>query len=194
MPTQPTIGVLALQGDFAAHARRLAQLNCPWREVRTPQQLATVAGIILPGGESTTLLKLLASSGLDAAIQDFHRVGRPIFGTCAGVILLARHVANPEQNSLGILQVSVERNSYGRQVDSFETRGRWTGLGGPKSIEMLFIRAPRITRIEAGVEVLATHGDETALVQQANVLGATFHPELTGDYTVHEHFVEMCRH
>jgi 5'-phosphate synthase pdxT subunit len=193
MSTKP-IGVLALQGDFAAHGRRLSDLGHAWREVRTAAQLENVAGLIIPGGESTTLLKLIAAGRLEPALRAFHARGRPVFGTCAGVILLATHVTHPEQPSFGLLDVTVERNSYGRQVDSFEAQGNWFGPGRPRALELVFIRAPRITSVGSGVTVLASHGSETVLVQQGRVLGATFHPELTADSTVHRYFVDLCGH
>lgn len=189
------VGVLALQGDFAAHGRMLDRIGCAWVEVRRPEQLRDAAGLVIPGGESTTLLKLLASGGMEPAIREFHATGRPIFGTCAGVILLATEVTGPPQHSLGLLDVTVERNSYGRQVDSFETFGPYAADGdvAERPIEMVFIRAPRITRVGSSVRILARHGDEPVLVATPTVLGATFHPEMTGDTTVHESFVRMCR-
>jgi 5'-phosphate synthase pdxT subunit len=193
--TSLTIGVLALQGDFAAHGRVLERLGVRWMEVRKPEQLADVAGLIIPGGESTTLLKLIGSCNFESALREFHAAGKPIFGTCAGVILLATEVTRPSQHCLGLLDVTVERNSYGRQVDSFETRGEYcgNGHGGERPLEMVFIRAPRITRVGPDVRVLARHDGDPVLVGTATVLGATFHPELTADSTVHESFLAMCR-
>lgn len=189
------IGVLALQGDFAAHGRMLARIGCPWVEVRKPSQLAEVSGLIIPGGESTTLLKLIGTNNMEPAIREFHAAGKPIFGTCAGVILLATEVTNPSQHSLGLLDVTVERNSYGRQVDSFEAPGEYfmNGHGTARPLEMVFIRAPRITRVGAGVHVVARHENEPVLVQSGTLLGATFHPEMTSDTTVHESFVALCQ-
>jgi 5'-phosphate synthase pdxT subunit len=191
----PIIGILALQGDFAAHGRMLERINCPTVEIRKPTQLDDVSGLIIPGGESTTLLKLIDRGGFEAALRDFHAAGKPIFGTCAGVILLATHVTHPVQHSLGLLDVTVERNSYGRQIDSFESRGEYwaNGRGDARPLEMVFIRAPRITRVGDGVRVLARHTGEPVLVADSGLLGATFHPEMTGDSTVHESFVAMCR-
>jgi 5'-phosphate synthase pdxT subunit len=173
----------------------LDRIGCPWVEVRKAAQLQDVVGLIIPGGESTTLLKLLAACNLEPAIRDFHAAGRPIFGTCAGVILLATEVTNPAQHSLGLLDVTVERNSYGRQVDSFESFGPYMAGGdaAQRPIEMVFIRAPRITRVGPGVHILARHGSEPVLVATPTLLGATFHPEMTSDTTVHESFVHMCR-
>lgn len=189
------IGVLALQGDFAAHGRILERIDCPWVEVRKPSQLADVAGLIIPGGESTTLLKLMATCDMEPALREFHAAGKPIFGTCAGVILLAKEVTNPSQHCLGLLDVTVERNSYGRQVDSFEAQGEYSANGHStaRPLEMVFIRAPRISRVGPGVRVLARHDNEPVLVSAPLLLGATFHPEMTSDPTVHESFVAMCR-
>jgi 5'-phosphate synthase pdxT subunit len=192
---QRTIGVLALQGDFAAHRRILSQVGCASVEVRKTSQLGDVAGLIIPGGESTTLLKLMAATNFEPALHAFHAAGRPIFGTCAGIILLATDVTNPVQHSLGLLDVTVERNSYGRQIDSFEAKGAMS-TDGPNSvqpIEMVFIRAPRIVRVGTGVQVLARHQNEPVLVKTANILGATFHPEMTSDPAVHQLFITMCR-
>lgn len=190
-----TIGVLALQGDFAAHGRMLNRIECPWAEVRKPSQLAEVNGLIIPGGESTTLLKLMATCDMEPALREFHAAGNPIFGTCAGVILLAKEVTNPSQHCLGLLDVTVERNSYGRQVDSFETHGEYSANGDSttRPLEMVFIRAPRIIRVGPGVRVLARHENEPVLVSAPHLLGATFHPEMTADPTVHESFVAMCQ-
>jgi 5'-phosphate synthase pdxT subunit len=189
------VGVLALQGDFAAHGRMLERLCCPWVEVRKPAQLHGVAGLIIPGGESTTLLKLMARCDMEPAIREFHAAGKPIFATCAGVIVLANEVTNPSQHCMGLLDLTVERNSYGRQVDSFEALGRYrdNGSGAERPLEMVFIRAPRIVRVGSGVRVLAWHNDEPVLVATPTVLGATFHPELTVDSTVHSAFVAMAR-
>jgi 5'-phosphate synthase pdxT subunit len=190
-----TVGVLALQGDFAAHGRMLDRIGSPWVEVRKPSQLAHIAGLIIPGGESTTLLKLMATCNMEPAIREFHAAGKPIFGTCAGLILLANEVTNPSQPCLGLLDVGVERNSYGRQVDSFESHGEYSANGEStaRPLEMVFIRAPRITRVGAGVRVLARHDNEPVLVSAPLLLGATFHPEMTSDTTVHESFVALCR-
>jgi 5'-phosphate synthase pdxT subunit len=191
------IGVLALQGDFAMHARALAR--CRDRdgspvevvEVRKPEQLEGLDGLIMPGGESTTLLKLMDFWGFVPALEKFHGAGRPIFGTCAGLILLSREVTSPAQFSLGFIDLSVERNAYGRQRESFEAHGTAELDGQPAPIEMVFIRAPRIRRIGAGVQTLARHGDEAVMARQGSVLVATFHPELTDDPTVHEYFCRM---
>jgi len=192
------IGVLALQGDFARHARALQK--CGSRpsaievvEIRKPEQLQDIDGLIMPGGESTTLLKLMDAWGFVPALEKFHAGGKPIFGTCAGLILTARDVANPAQFSLGLIDVGVERNAYGRQRESFEAAGTAVLDGRPVPIEMVFIRAPRIRRVGPGVETLARHGDEPVMARQGSVLVATFHPELTDDPTVHEYFCRMVK-
>ena len=185
------IGVLALQGDFDRHAKALARCGVEAVEVRKPAELADVDGLIIPGGESTTLLKLMEAWGFVPALEKFHAEGRPILGTCAGLILLARDVDNPRQFSLDFIDVGVERNAYGRQRESFEARGSASLEGRPTPVEMVFIRAPRIRRVGAGVETLAHHADEPVLARQGSVLVATFHPELTDDPTIHEYFCAM---
>jgi len=182
--------VLALQGDFSLHVQALAQCGAETVEVRKPKQLADVDGLVIPGGESTTLLKLMEVWGFVPALQQYHAAGKPMFGTCAGLILLARDVENPRQFSLGLIDVGVERNAYGRQRESFETRGVAMLDGRRVPIEMVFIRAPRIRRLGPDVRTLAEHQGETVMAQEGLVLVATFHPELTDDPTVHRHF---CR-
>jgi 5'-phosphate synthase pdxT subunit len=187
------IGVLALQGDFALHARALARCGTGVEvvEVRKPEELDDLDGLIIPGGESTTLLKLMDAWGFVPALEKFHAGGRPVFGTCAGLILLARDVTSPRQFSLGLIDVGVERNAYGRQRESFEAAGT-AELGGPPApIEMVFIRAPRIRRVGDDVQTLARHADEPVLARQGTVLVATFHPELTDDATIHRYFCRM---
>ncbi|TMQ24054.1 MAG: pyridoxal 5'-phosphate synthase glutaminase subunit PdxT [Candidatus Rokuibacteriota bacterium] len=187
------IGVLALQGDFALHAKALQRCGADAVEVRKPEQLHDVDGLIIPGGESTTLLKLMNEWGFVPALEKFHAAGKPIFGTCAGLIVTARDVTNPPQLSLGLIDVGVERNAYGRQRESFETGGTATLDGRRVPIEMVFIRAPRIRRVGPGVETLAAHGDEPVMARQGSVLVATFHPELTDDPTVHRYFCQMVK-
>jgi 5'-phosphate synthase pdxT subunit len=187
------IGVLALQGDFSLHARALARCGAEAVEVRKPEQLADLDGLIMPGGESTTLLKLMQEWGFVPALEKFHRAGKPIFGTCAGLILLARDVENPRQLSLGFIDVAVERNAYGRQRESFEAEGTATLNGRGVPLEMVFIRAPRIRRTGPGVETLASHGGDVVMAREGSVLVATFHPELTDDATVHAYFCEMVK-
>jgi 5'-phosphate synthase pdxT subunit len=193
MSERVRIGVLALQGDFALHAAALARCGAEAVEVRKPAELADVDGLIIPGGESTTLLKLMEAWGFVPAIEKLHAEGRPIFGTCAGLIVLAREVENPRQFSLGLIDVTVERNAYGRQRESFEAPGTAALDGRPQPLEMVFIRAPRITRVGPGVATLAEHRGEPVLVRQGTVLAATFHPELTDDTAVHEYFCRLVR-
>lgn len=185
------VGVLALQGDFALHARALARLGVASVEVRKPETLEAVDGLVIPGGESTTLLRLMAEWDFAPAVERFHRGGKPIFGTCAGLILLAREVTGPVQPSLGLIDVAVERNAYGRQRESFEAAGVAALDGEVTDVPMVFIRAPRIRRVGPGVEVLARIGDEPVLARQGSALVATFHPELTDDPTVHRAFCRM---
>ena len=183
-----TIGVLAIQGDFDAHRRRLEQLGAQTLLVKKPEQLDSVDALIIPGGESTTFLKFLEQGGFLEKLRDFVRA-KPAFGTCAGAILLAREVENPPQASLGALDVSIRRNAYGRQLESSIRFGK-TRLG-EEPLEMVFIRAPRLERLGEGVEVLATDGDEPVLVRQGRILASTFHPELSADTRVHAAFLKL---
>lgn len=185
------VGVLALQGDFAAHVRALAKEGIRAEEVRYPAQLAELGGLILPGGESTTLLRLAADRGFEDPLRRFHERGGTILGTCAGAILVAGRVLNPEQRSFAFIDIDVERNAYGRQKESFETREPAPFFGGAP-LEMVFIRAPRIRRTGPGVEILAARGGEPVLVRQGSVLASTFHPELTEDRRLHRLFATMA--
>jgi 5'-phosphate synthase pdxT subunit len=185
--------VLAIQGDFEAHAAALARLGADAVEVRRPDQLAGLDGLVIPGGESTTLLKLMAEWHFVPALEKFRAAGRPLFGTCAGLILLAREVANPPQFSLGFIDVDVERNAYGRQRESFEACGTARLNGTTTPIDMVFIRAPRISRVGQDVDVLARHDQTPVMARQGHVLVASFHPEVTGDDAVHRYFCEMVR-
>lgn len=185
------IGVLALQGAFDVHAAAVQRLGATAALVRSPEQLGNLDGLILPGGESTTLLKHLERDGFFDALAAFVQ-NRPTFGTCAGCILLAKDVHNPPQRSFGVLDVSVERNAYGRQIDSTIVLTPTTLPGGP--LEAVFIRAPRIGRVGANVEVLARREDSPVLVQQEHLLAATFHPELSVDDRIHQHFLDLVRH
>jgi pyridoxal 5'-phosphate synthase pdxT subunit len=184
------IGVVAIQGDFAAHAAMLRELGAETVEVRTVQDLEGCSGIVLPGGESTTQLQFLKEEGLFDAIRKFSRRGGAIFGTCAGAILLAAKVNNPPQESLGLLDMTVLRNGYGRQLASDVFFGPSTLK--PQPLEMVFIRGPIIEEVGKDIAVLARHEGKPALVEKGNVLAATFHPELTDDTTVHEHFLQMA--
>jgi len=188
-----TIGVLALQGDFDLHRKALARIGEESVEVRLPRELEQVDGLIMPGGESTTLLKLLDTWGFVPALEQFHASGRPIFGTCAGLILLAREVESPRQSSLGLIDLTAERNAYGRQKESFETEVVADLGQGPRRLKMVFIRAPRIRRMGPAVIPLVTHRGECVMARQGTVLVAAFHPELTDDETVHGYFAAMVR-
>ncbi len=190
MNPHPRIGVLALQGAFEVHANRLAELGAHTRLVRKPEDLEDLDGLVIPGGESTTFLKHLERAGFYDLLNDFvHR--KPVFGTCAGCILLAREVTNPPQRSFAVLDATVERNAYGRQNDS-SIRLEETSLpGGP--LEAVYIRAPRLSNLGPEVETLATREGAPTLVRQGRILAATFHPELCEDRRVHELFLHMVR-
>jgi pyridoxal 5'-phosphate synthase pdxT subunit len=188
--TGPRIGVLAIQGDFDAHATALREAGAEPVLVRKPDELATVEGLIIPGGESTTFLKFLERDGFLGALEDFVR-SKPTFGTCAGCILLAKEVTHPTQQSLGVLDITVERNAYGRQIDSVIEMGPTTLEGGP--MELVYIRAPRIVKTGPGVEILAERDGFPVLVEQNHLMAATFHPELSSDRRVHRRFVELVR-
>lgn len=183
-----TLGVLALQGDFEAHAGALHSAGIEVRCVRRCAELAGLAGLVLPGGESTALLRLMEDEPWFEALGRFHGEGGALLGTCAGAILLAREVL-PRQPSLGLLDAVVERNAYGRQVDSFETRLAVPALGAP--LDAVFIRAPRIGVTGRGVEILARFGNQPVLVRQGRVVAATFHPELSTD-RLHGWFAAMA--
>ena len=185
------IGILAVQGDFEAHAAMLAGLDTETVEVRTTKDLEDCDGLILPGGESTTQLQFLREEGLFDRIKSFAEKGGAIFGTCAGAILLATEVNNPEQDSLDLLDMVVLRNAYGRQIASDVVSGTSSLKEGP--MEMVFIRAPIIENVGKGVEVLAEYAGNPVLVQKGRIMAATFHPELTDDPTVHLRFFELAR-
>ena len=185
------VGVLAVQGDFQAHAAILARLGVDYVFVRTPKDLEGVDALILPGGESTTQWKFLVEEGLDASIREHAASGRAIFGTCAGAILLANEVTNPAQASLGLCDITVIRNGYGRQLASGVRQG--TTSISPEPVEMVFIRAPIIERTGRGVETLASSEGKPVLVREGPILIATFHPELTSDSQVHSYFLQMAR-
>jgi 5'-phosphate synthase pdxT subunit len=187
---QVTIGVLALQGAFDVHAKRLTELGATTLLIRKPDQLATLDALVLPGGESSTFLKHLERAGFYDALNDFCHI-KPVFGTCAGCILLARDVTNPSQPSFGVLDITVERNAYGRQNDSAILTSETSLPGGP--LEMVFIRAPRIARLGPGIETLATRDGSPTLIRQGRLLAATFHPELSEDTRVHQLFLDIVR-
>ncbi|MBM4438844.1 MAG: pyridoxal 5'-phosphate synthase glutaminase subunit PdxT [Candidatus Rokubacteria bacterium] len=185
------VGVLALQGDFALHVKALRRCGVEdVVEVRKPEELEDLDGLVMPGGESTTLLKLMEEWRFVPALEKFHAARKPIFGTCAGLILLAREVESPKQFSLGFIDVGVERNAYGRQRESFAEQGE-VDLAGRRPFEMVFIRAPRIRRMGPGVVPLACRGEEPVMVREGSVLVASFHPELTNDPSVHGYFCRM---
>jgi 5'-phosphate synthase pdxT subunit len=186
------IGVLALQGDFDAHRKRLEELGAEVVLVKKPEQLDDIDGLVIPGGESGTFLKLLGEAGFQKLKQFV--TTKPTFGTCAGAILLATEVENPKQAGLGAIDIGIRRNAYGRQVDSSIREGRLIQEKlGQSSIEMVFIRAPKIERVGAGVEVIATEGSDPVAVRQGKVMAATFHPELSDDPRVHQAFLDLVR-
>jgi len=184
------VGVLALQGDFDAHRRRLEELGAAVVLVKKPEQLDEIEGLVIPGGESGTFLKLLGEKGFEK-LKEFVRL-KPTFGTCAGAILLAKDVENPKQAGLGALDIRIRRNAYGRQIDSSIREGKLLdGDHRESPIEMVFIRAPKIEEIGAGVEVLATEGKDPVVVRQGKTMAATFHPELSDDTRIHKAFLDL---
>jgi pyridoxal 5'-phosphate synthase pdxT subunit len=204
------IGVLALQGDFDAHRRRLEELGAEVVLVKKPEQLDQIDGLVIPGGESGTFLKLLGDAGFEK-LKQFVRL-KPTFGTCAGAILLASEVENPEQAGLGALNIRIRRNAYGRQIDSSIREGKFLAANGAadshkgdshqsdssksahfEPLEMVFIRAPKIVHVGEGVEVLATEGTDPVAVRQGSAMAATFHPELSADPRVHKAFLELVK-
>lgn len=191
-----TIGVLALQGDFDAHRRRLEELGAKVVLVKKPEQLDEIDGLVIPGGESGTFLKLLGEEGLEK-LKQFVRL-KPTFGTCAGAILLASEVENPKQAGLGAIDIGIRRNAYGRQIDSSIREGKLLQVVADdrtSAIEMVFIRAPKIERLGPGVEVIATEGKDNlpVAVRQGSAMAATFHPELSEDPRVHRAFLDLVR-
>lgn len=186
-PKRARVGVLALQGDFDAHRRTLEKLGADVVLVKRPEQLDDVEGLVIPGGESSAFLKLLGDKGFEK-LTDFVRT-KPTFGTCAGCILLAKDVENPPQAGLGALDITVRRNAYGRQIDSAIISAPTRLEGGP--LEQVYIRAPRIERTGASVEVLAERDGHPVLVRQGNLMAATFHPELSDDTRVHAEFLKL---
>jgi len=184
---KPKIGILALQGDFDAHRRRVAELGAEPVLVRKTEQLDELDGLIIPGGESSVFLKLLGESGF-RKLSEFVST-KPAFGTCAGCILLAREIENPPQKGIGALDITVRRNAYGRQIDSTILEGESTLPGG--ALEQVYIRAPRIERVGPKVEVLASRDGHPVLIRQGKLMAATFHPELSGDTRVHAEFLKL---
>ncbi len=187
------LGVLGLQGDFDAHKRMIEELGTKCVIVRRPEDFAKIDGLIIPGGESTTITRLLFRHDLVDAIATFHLRGRPIFGTCAGMILLAKKIENhPKQFRFGFINISVARNAYGRQIDSFEDDIAIPSLGR-KPFRAIFIRAPMISRLGKNVVSLAKHKKEHVLAREGNVLVCSFHPELTADSRIHRYFLQMVK-
>ena len=193
MDGAPLVGVLALQGAFAAHERALTEVGVVTRQVRTPSQLEGLDALVMPGGESTTMSRLLHTSGLFDPLKGLLTDGLPVFGTCAGMILLATDVLDgrPDQDSFGMIDITVRRNGYGRQIDSFETDLDVAGEEEP--FHAVFIRAPMVVSTGDGVEVLARHEDVAVLARQGSVTVASFHPELTDDARLHRAFVAHHR-
>jgi 5'-phosphate synthase pdxT subunit len=186
--SQFNVGVLALQGAYDVHAQRLAALGAEAQLVRKPEGLEGLDGLVIPGGESTTFLKHLERAGFYEKLEVFCKT-KPVFGTCAGCILMAKEVEQQPQRSFGVLDIAVERNAYGRQNESTILTAETALPGGP--LEMVFIRAPRISRVGPGIEILAMRDGSPTLVRQGRLLAATFHPELTEDTRVHQLFLEM---
>ncbi|MBT2379407.1 glutamine amidotransferase [Streptomyces sp. CB00316] len=194
MSDTPVIGVLALQGDVREHLIALASADAQARPVRRPEELAEVDGLVIPGGESTTMSKLAVLFGMMEPLRERVRAGMPVYGTCAGMILLAEKILDPRsgQETFGGIDMIVRRNAFGRQNESFEAAVEVDGIdGGP--VEGVFIRAPWVESVGAEAEVIAEHGGHIVAVRQRNVLATSFHPELTGDHRVHALFVEMVR-
>jgi pyridoxal 5'-phosphate synthase pdxT subunit len=181
------IGVLAVQGDFDAHRKRLEELGAEVVLVRKPEQLDEVDGLVIPGGESGAFLRILGEEGMKK-LREFVRV-KPTFGTCAGAIMLAKEITNPPQAGLGALDISIRRNAYGRQIDSSIREGRFHGA----PVEMVFIRAPKIEKLGPGVEIMATEGADPVAVRQGKTMAATFHPELSDDPRIHQAFLDLVR-
>ena len=180
------VGVLAVQGDFEKHIKVLKKLGVTPVEVRTRQELDQLQGLIIPGGESTTIIKMLKAGGIFDAVKEFVQT-KPVFGTCAGSIILAKKLANPDLDTLNAMDIKIERNAYGTQVDSFIDNVEFNG----KEIEAVFIRAPRIVEHNGSVDILIKHGEDPVLVRQDNIIACTFHPELTDDPSIHKYFLDM---
>jgi 5'-phosphate synthase pdxT subunit len=187
----PMIGVLALQGDFREHKQVFETLGTKVKEVRLPQDLENLQGLVIPGGESTTMTKLIKIYGFDTAIAEFYQQGRAIWGTCAGAIVIARDVVGyPDQPRLNLLDISVERNAYGRQVDSFEADVDIENIG---IFHTIFIRAPRITRAGPQIKVLAQYKENPIMVLKDKVMATVFHPELSNDTRIHQYFLDLSQ-
>jgi 5'-phosphate synthase pdxT subunit len=185
-----TVGILALQGDFDKHAAMLQRIGVPFREVRKVADLQAVDALIIPGGESTTIGRLMARYGLDVAIRERAQKGMPIYGTCAGMILLAKAIANSQQERLGLMDIEVIRNAFGSQIESFEADLHFKPLGD-RPVRAVFIRAPVVSRVGEGVEVLSEFEGKVVAVQQGKLLATAFHPELTDDERIHRYFLSL---
>ena len=191
LPNNTSVGILALQGDFLEHSNLLKALKVDVVEVRNSQELSEVDSLIIPGGESTTIAKLLDVYDLRQPIIEFAGNGRPVWGTCAGMILLASSLIEPEPSPLKLMNTVVQRNAFGRQVNSFSTKIKFTGISGGM-FEAIFIRAPYVVKANSGVDVLSRLDDDTIVaVRENNLLATAFHPELTKDCRVHDYFVRM---
>jgi len=186
------VGVLALQGDFKEHIKMLRKLDISVIEIKFPQQLEEIDGLIIPGGESTTINKLMDKYGFKERLKDFSRSGKPIFGTCAGLIVLSSEVSG-KGSGLGLINMKVKRNAYGRQIDSFEEMVsiNFDHKPDPADFKSVFIRAPKIVYTGKNVKVFSSLGDEILLAREKNILVCAFHPELTDDTRIHEYFIEM---
>jgi len=186
------VGVLAIQGDFAEHIAVLGKLGVKAREVRLPEHLDSLDGLIIPGGESTTLSRLMTIYSLREPVTKMAELGHAVWGTCAGMIMLSREITENDPVPLGVIDIGVQRNAFGRQVDSFEQSLNVCGLG-PDPFHAIFIRAPLIIRVGEDVKVLSTlDGERPVAVQQGNLMATSFHPELTNDYRFHEHFLDLA--
>ena len=186
------VGVLAIQGDFAEHIAVLGKLGVKAREVRLPEHLDSLDGLIVPGGESTTLSRLMTIYSLREPVTKMAELGHAVWGTCAGMIMLSREITENDPVPLGVIDIGVQRNAFGRQVDSFEQSLNVCGLG-PDPFHAIFIRAPLIIRVGEDVKVLSTlDGERPVAVQQGNLMATSFHPELTNDYRFHRHFLDLA--
>jgi 5'-phosphate synthase pdxT subunit len=184
------IGVLALQGAFIEHEASLIKCGAKPLQIRKVQDLDEVEGLIIPGGESTTIGKLMQAYGLDEKVHSRFEEGMPIWGTCAGMILMAREIVDMQQPNLNLMDIRVRRNAYGRQVDSFETELEVVGIGRSRGV---FIRAPYVDKVWGEVQVLARYQDKIVMVQQGKLLATAFHPELTDDLSIHSYFIQMLQ-
>lgn len=185
------IGVLALQGAVAEHLKSISSAGAEGIAIKQTEQLSEVDGLIIPGGESTTIGKLMRKYGFIEAIREFSEQGKPIFGTCAGLIVLAKDIEGSEEPHLGLMNIAVSRNAFGRQRESFETDLNIKGIEQP--VRAVFIRAPLISQVGEGVEVLSEYQDEIVTAREGHLLASSFHPELTDDYRLHQYFVDMVK-